>query len=131
MARSYTVEFTTEAGVYMSPVRSLVMYTEEETTEAFSGLKGLGSVGGVAAVGLGSTDLFWKDPRNKDLTKWYEMLGNISLQTDVLYVENLRSGYMHTHTRTHAHALYKLRNKVILNIFCPRIGSTVFKLFVL
>ncbi len=50
---------------------------------------------GRGAEGLRGTDLFLQDPSCQDLPTWYEMLGNVTLQTDVpqLHTENWRSGY--------------------------------------
>jgi len=49
----------------------------------------------VGAEGLGGTNLL--DPSCKDLATRYEMLGHVTLQTDVpqLLTENLSSGYTH------------------------------------
>lgn len=59
-----------------------------------AGRKRLGSAG---VEGLGGTDLFLQDPSCQDLPTQYEMLGNVTLQTDVPqpYMENWRSGYTH------------------------------------
>lgn len=47
--------------------------------------------------GIGGTSLFLQDPSCQDLPTRYEMLGNITLRTDVaqLYMENRGSGYTH------------------------------------
>lgn len=52
---------------------------------------------GWGTEGLGGTNLFLQDPSCQDLPTWYEMLGNVTLQTDVpqLHTENWRSGYTH------------------------------------
>lgn len=47
--------------------------------------------------GIGGTSLFLQDPSCQDLPTRYEMLGNITLRTDVaqFYMENRGSGYTH------------------------------------
>ena len=89
-----------QEAVYMEPREEAGDTHTRSSQRCFpqAGRKKLGSAGVYGGRGPFSpegTILFLQDPSCQDLPTWHEMLGNVTLQTDVLrlHMEKRRSGY--------------------------------------